>query len=138
MDVNPAPSKGGTGRFSWDGWKILIVEDEALIAFSLRLELVGSGFNVVGLAASGEQALEMVERHEPDLILMDVKLRGGLDGVAVAERIRVGRTMPIIFLSGTVDQGLRDRIGRLKGVAFLEKPVVVAAVDQAIHAALRA
>ncbi len=92
---------------------ILIVEDEALIAMDLRLTVESMGFKALGTAFSGEESLRKVESLHPDLVLMDIKLRGDMDGVTAAQEIYARFGVPVIYLSAyTDDQTIRRTRGR--------------------------
>ena len=90
---------------------ILIVEDERVVARGLQMELEGMGYRVPGLAASGDEAVELVSVTQPDLILMDIVLKGELDGVQTAQRIREQYDIPIVYLSAYED---KETLGRAK------------------------
>jgi CheY-like chemotaxis protein len=79
--------------------RILIADDEIIIARELEARLKGLGYDVVGIAASGEDALQITLETKPDLILMDLVLRGELDGIETADRILKQSKVPIIFLT---------------------------------------
>jgi|GEM_PF-179704 len=89
--------------------KILIVEDEIIVAADLTLRLQGLGYEVCGSAASGTQALELIEKESPDLVLMDIILRGEMDGIDAAEIIRSRWGVPVVFVTAYAD---RDRLKR--------------------------
>jgi two-component system, response regulator PdtaR len=69
--------------------KFLIVEDEFVVAENLRTELMSMGYDVVGLASSGEKAMELARREKPDLALMDIKLIGEMDGIETAIHLKM-------------------------------------------------
>jgi CheY-like chemotaxis protein len=79
--------------------KILIVEDEILIAEDLRLVLQRMGHEVVGVASSGAEAIQKANKLHPDLVLMDVRLQGAMDGIETARRIRSTADIPIIYVT---------------------------------------
>lgn len=79
--------------------RIVIVEDEAIVAIDIEERLAAMGYELAGRADSGEQALEVVEQQRPDLILMDIRLQGAMDGIACAEEIRRRFHLPVIFLT---------------------------------------
>jgi CheY-like chemotaxis protein len=97
--------------------KILIVEDEILIAEDLRLILQRMGHQVVGIASSGAEAIEKANKLHPDLVLMDVRLQGPMDGVEAARRIRSTADIPIIYVTAyasvLASLDLNDRCTRL-------------------------
>ena len=79
--------------------KIFIVEDEILIAEDLRLILQRMSYEVVGIASSGAEAIRKAQKLHPDLVLMDVRLQGPMDGVETARQIRSTADIPIIFIT---------------------------------------
>ena len=101
---------------------ILIVEDEALIALDLRLTLERLGFTVLGIAFSGEESLRKVESLRPNLVLMDIKLKGDMDGVMAAEEITRRFRIPVIYLTAYTDPQTLLRIGRSGSFGCLHKP----------------
>ncbi|MEO7735480.1 MAG: response regulator, partial [Kofleriaceae bacterium] len=80
--------------------RILIVEDNRTIARELEIRLVRLGFAVAGVTAFGEHAIALAAREQPDLVLMDIRLEGEMDGITAAEQIRAARAVPIVFLTG--------------------------------------
>lgn len=105
--------------------KCLIVEDEFLIAFHLKTTLARAGYEVCEAAISGEQAVEIARRESPDVILMDIRLLGAMDGIEAAQRIRAFSFAHIIFTTGYSDPNLKERAMVLKPAAYLSKPVNV-------------
>ena len=88
---------------------ILIVEDEQLVAVDLEAHLTRLGYQVVDTAASGEEAWEKAQAAQPDLILMDVRLAGPMDGIEAARRIRRECDAPIVFLTAYSDAATLQR-----------------------------
>lgn len=117
--------------------KIMIVEDEAINAMSLRTKLKSLGYEVCELAATGEQAIRDVERERPDLILMDITLSGEMDGIEAARQIRLRHDIPIIFLTGYYDEEILDETKGVGSTAILLKPFGPNAVEMAIDQALQ-
>ena len=115
---------------------ILIVEDEAPLALSLESQLKEIGYDVAGIAVSGEQAIELFEEKMPDLILMDIKLRGEVDGIDVATFIRSRHFVPIIFLTAFSNDAEVQRAKRLGPDAFILKPFQTRELQIAIEMAL--
>jgi two-component system cell cycle sensor histidine kinase/response regulator CckA len=102
--------------------KILIVEDEALIAHEIRQRLTKMGWDVVG-TAFGEEAVELALETRPDLLLSDIQLRHGLSGIDLAEKIQTLMDIPIVFLTAFSDE---DTVARAKTVTpfgYIIKPV---------------
>lgn len=114
------------------GLRIMVVDDESLIAMALNDQLEYLGHDVVATASSGQEALDLAGEHQPDLVLMDVYLGGGLDGLDAAERINDARATPIIILTGFPDKALIER-GRSCGVvAHLLKPIDIEDLRDAV------
>lgn len=105
--------------------KILIVEDEAIIAQVIKMDLEAAGYSVCHLASNGEKAIKFSKQDNPDLILMDVHLSSRIDGIKAAEKILSYKDIPIIFMTGYNKSGVDELVDRLNPVAFLEKPVEI-------------
>ena len=82
---------------------ILIVEDESVVALNMSHILTSLGYRVLGPVGTGPKALALIESDPPDLVLLDIKLRGGMDGIEVAEQIRAGRHIPIVYVTTYTD-----------------------------------
>jgi two-component system, response regulator PdtaR len=102
--------------------KILIVEDEMLIARDLEALLTDWGFTVVGIADAGEDAYSLYLLHEPDLMLVDVQLYGGMDGIELAQQCNAIRRVPFIYLTGQADHATIERAKASSPAAYLFKP----------------
>lgn len=102
--------------------KILIVEDEMLIARDLEGILSDWGFDVVGIADAGEEAYSLYLLHEPDLMLIDIQLYGGMDGIELAQQCNVIRRVPFIYLTGQADHATIERAKATNPAAYLFKP----------------
>jgi CheY-like chemotaxis protein len=79
--------------------RILVVEDEKIIQLDIRYQLEELGYVVAGVASSGEEAISKAAQLEPDLVLMDLRLKGGMDGFEAAQKIRSDRAVPVIYLT---------------------------------------
>jgi PAS domain S-box-containing protein len=90
---------------------ILVVEDELIIAKGIEKRLKALGYNVAGIVPSGEEAVEVAVREVPDLVLMDICLQGGMDGVTAAEKISAAVDIPVVYLTAYADP---DSLGRAK------------------------
>ncbi len=101
---------------------ILVVEDEPIVAEDIKESLTDLGYAIVGLAASGEDAILSIERVFPDLILMDIMLEGELDGVQTAEIIRERFDIPVIYLTAYSDEEILDRARITAPHGYLVKP----------------
>lgn len=102
--------------------RILIVEDDALVALGVRLTLTELGFDVVGIAASELEALSAATAENPHLALMDIRLRGANDGVQVARRLWLEKGVRSIFLSAYADEQTMERVAQAKPLGFIQKP----------------
>jgi PAS domain S-box-containing protein len=102
--------------------RILIAEDEAIIGEDLAQTLREFGYQVVGIAAKGEEAVQMAEEWLPALILMDIKLAGHMDGIQAAEQIRVKFDIPVIFVTAYEEEDVLSRAKRAQPYGYLTKP----------------
>jgi CheY-like chemotaxis protein len=105
--------------------KILIVEDENIIASDIRSMLEDLGYLVSDVVSSGEESIEKASKTRPDLILMDIKLKGNLDGVSAGEEIIKQFRIPIVYLTAYSDQSTIKRISGGKNgnqSAVINKP----------------
>lgn len=109
--------------------RVLIVEDERIIAMSTSINLRRMGCEVVATVPSGAEAIAKAEEKRPDVVLMDIMLEGGMDGIEAAEQIRQAQPeMAIIFCTAYTDQGTQKRARAANPKAFLGKPVDYAAL----------
>jgi DNA-binding response OmpR family regulator len=116
--------------------RLLIVEDEAVVALGLAAQLVALGFEVCGTADSAAGAIEMVGCQRPDLVLMDIMLFGRDDGVAAAEEIVVCHGVPVVFVSAYTDDKTIARARQAGALGFVTKPFSVGSLRAAIELAL--
>ncbi len=102
--------------------KILVVEDELLVAEDLKYRLSSLGYQVVGVASSGKAAIAKAVELKPDLILMDIKLQGEMDGIEAAGKIKLHQNIPVIFLTAYSDDATLKRAKITEPFGFLIKP----------------
>lgn len=102
--------------------KVLIVEDESIIVKSLENRLIKAGYDVVGYASTGNQAVQMARQYNPDLILMDIKLNGEMTGIEAAQEINKFLDIPIIYLTSYSDEHTFQRAKITHPFAYLHKP----------------
>ncbi len=114
--------------------RIMIVEDERIVAMDLSAMLRRLGYDVCAVTASGEEALRLAPRVSPDVILMDIMLEGPLDGVETARRIQREYGVPVIYASAYTDEQTQRRAIATKPGAFLVKPVDSRSLSKAIQA----
>jgi diguanylate cyclase (GGDEF)-like protein/PAS domain S-box-containing protein len=106
-----------------DPLRILVVEDEALVAEGLSGSLAALGYRVVGTASDGTSAVKAARRCQPELILIDVVLPGPLDGVEAARRIRAELDVPVVFVTAYADDAILERALATQAHGYLLKPV---------------
>ena len=116
--------------------KILIVEDESTIAKCLKLILSQVGYRIVDIVASGEEAVDITLKTRPDLVLMDIKLRGENDGIAAFEQIRKSTHVPVVFVSAYADKAFIDRVMLMNPSGYVVKPFKHATLLHAVETAL--
>ncbi len=117
--------------------KILIVEDEAIIAMRLQMELNNAGYEVCQMVATGVDAIKSVEDEKPDMVLMDIRLAGEMDGIEAAQEILSRYETSIVFMTGYTDEDVMERAQKLEPTAYLIKPVRVYDIDSIIDSALK-
>jgi CheY-like chemotaxis protein len=104
--------------------RILIVEDERLIAVDLQRRLTRLGYAVVALAASGAEAVQKALALCPDVVLMDIRLQGDMDGVEAAQQIHASTAIPVVFMTAYVDEDTQQRMRATSPWGCLYKPFV--------------
>jgi two-component system, cell cycle sensor histidine kinase and response regulator CckA len=116
---------------------LLIVEDERLIALDLQQRVTLLSYTVVALAATGPEAIHQALLHRPDLVLMDIRLQGPMDGIEAAAVIRTHLDLPVIYLSASVDAMTIARADATRPAGFLHKPVSDQDLQHTLARALR-
>ncbi|UBF24481.1 response regulator [Kovacikia minuta CCNUW1] len=102
--------------------KLLVVEDEQLVADDLRETLELLGYDVSALVASGEDAIRQVELLQPDLVLMDIRLSGVIDGIEAARQIQARFQVPVIYLTANADRITLERVKATHPFGYILKP----------------
>ena len=102
--------------------KILIVEDEMIIGANISLQLTKLGYEVTGIVTRGEEALSHVRQHKPDIVLMDIQLKGNLDGIETVQSMHKEIDIPVIYLTANSDQEHFNRAKSTNPYAFISKP----------------
>jgi PAS domain S-box-containing protein len=115
---------------------ILIVEDEAITALDIKTILTNLGYDVAGIASSGEKAIQIVDARVPDLILMDIHLAGELSGIESAEKILSSHNVPIIYLTAYSEPELVERAKITRPYGYIIKPVSERRIQTEIEIAL--
>ena len=103
--------------------KILIVEDEFIIAMDMKMKLEELGYQVIGIKNSGEQAIKKIQESKPHLILMDVLLKGEMDGIDATHEIWNRFKIPVLYITAHSDNTTISRIEESPCQGFLNKPV---------------
>ncbi len=116
-----------------DPVKILIVEDEMIIAANLSLQLTGLGYDVVGIIPRAEEALVHLRQQQPDILLLDINLKGELDGIDMAREMLNHHHIPIIYLTANSDAANFERAKATNPYAFISKPFKKVELQRAIE-----
>jgi len=133
-EAHPLPSPPADPSVAAGTARILVAEDEALIRLDIAEMLVEAGYEVVGQASNGEQAVELSRELKPDLVLMDVKMPV-LDGISAAEQIGRERIAPVVMLTAFSQTELVERARDAGVMAFIVKPFTAADLEPAISIA---
>ncbi len=116
--------------------KIMIVEDEWITADDIRMSLQSLGYTVSSVVSSGEEAIQNAEKDKPDLVLMDIMLKGKMDGIEAASQIRSCYNIPIIYLTAYADEKILERAKITEPFGYIVKPFVNEDLKIAIEIAL--
>lgn len=117
--------------------RLIIADDEVIISTQLEEFLVTKGFDIVGIATSGTQAVAMAKERMPDLMLMDIVMPGKLDGISAAAKINRELKIPVIFLTAYADEEMIQRAKPIGPFGYVLKPIqeqqILAAIEIALH-----
>lgn len=113
--------------------RILIVEDEIIINKALCMALKSHGYEVCGAVISGEKAVEIATREKPDVILMDIFLKGDMDGIEAAREIHVRNKIPIIFITGYDEDDIIENTRSINPSMCFIKPIEIYEIKSAIE-----
>jgi PAS domain S-box-containing protein len=102
--------------------RILVVEDESIVAFNLQQRLSQLGYDVPAIAVSGDECMEMFSKTQPDLVLMDIHIQGDMDGIEVASRLRETHSAPVIYLTAYSEDSTLERARQTRPYGYLLKP----------------
>jgi PAS domain S-box-containing protein len=116
--------------------KVLVVEDERIVALDIKGQLVDLGYQVPAIASWGEEAIRQAEETRPNLILMDIRLKGEMDGIEVAQHIRTHLDIPVIYLTAYADEDTLQRAKVTESYGYLLKPFEERDLRSAIEMAL--
>lgn len=112
--------------------KILIVEDDMIISLVVENMIKKLGHNLVGKAASGEDAIKLAEEHKPDIILMDIRLKGDIDGIEAVTQIKKKIDTAVIYLTGNSDKVNYDRAKATGCVDLISKPFTIGELTRSL------
>ena len=116
--------------------KVLIVEDEIIIAIDLKIRLENLGYYVPGIAVNGRDAIKKTAEKNPDIVLMDILLDGETDGVEVAQQIRNKYNIPIVYLTGSQNYNQLERAKITEQYGYINKPFDNIEIENAIQLAV--
>jgi len=116
--------------------KILVVEDQMIIAAEISMFLESLGYEITGILPRGEDALKSILQTSPDIVLMDIALKGDMDGIETARYIYERYQIPVIFLTANADDATFARAKSVRPYAFISKPFQQSDLQRAIELAL--
>ncbi len=115
---------------------VLIAEDESIIAMDVKFILESVGYHICGIVSTGEDSIKKASDIQPDLVLMDIKLKGNIDGIYAGEKIYSDYNIPIVYITAYSDKSLAGKLSKKKGNAYIIKPFEEEEVKQKIKKAL--
>ena len=116
--------------------KIVIVEDEGLIAEDIRRQLIAAGYQVPGVADAAPEAMRIIRAASPDLVLMDIRIKGEQDGIHVAQRVHEDLDVPVVFLTAYEDARTLERASEAHPYGYIRKPISGASLRGSIEIAI--
>jgi len=116
--------------------EVFIVEDEGVTALHFVQTVETLGYAVSGVAHSGEEALQMIEQHPPDIVLMDVSLQGEMSGTQTGEILRRRMKLPVVFVTAYDNPATLEEVRMAGGDALLTKPLKVKELEIALRSVL--
>ncbi len=117
-------------------FKILVVEDEMLIGANISLQLSKLGYHITGIVPRGEEALDLIRIERPDIVLLDIQLKGKLDGIETARHIQQEFDIPVIYLTANADEAHFNRAKATNPYAFISKPFKKSDLQYAVELAV--
>ena len=136
MSIEPSPARDSKRVEAMAKAKILIAEDEILIARELEARLKGLDYAVVRIALSAEEAIQATSELQPDLVLMNIVLRGTMDGLTAAEEIRTRFGVPTVYVLAYADEGILSHAKVTRPYGYILKPFTESEVHAAVESAL--
>lgn len=132
-DMTPAPAMPAAARTL----RLIVVEDEVLVADGIREAVQSLGHTVCGLARTEQEAVDLADRERPDVALMDVRLAAGGDGIVAARRLAAGFGIRSVFLTGYADHATMRRLTETYPLGVVHKPFSLAQLKSALDLAGR-
>jgi DNA-binding Lrp family transcriptional regulator/CheY-like chemotaxis protein len=120
-----------------DKANILIVEDEGIVAQDIKATLENMGYGVVGIASTGKDAIEKASQTNPDLVLMDIKLKGDMDGIEATKKISDQTKIPVVFLTAYANEEILEKAKSSKAFGYIVKPFEENNLNSTIQMALQ-
>ena len=120
-----------------DEKKILVVEDEGIVALDIQMQLEQMGYTVCNIAATGKDAIHFADSQKPDLILMDINLKGPMNGIQAAEEIRTNQDVPIVYLTANTDNQSLNQAKLTAPYGYIMKPFNERALFATIESAFQ-
>lgn len=131
------PKNISTNHASKRNHRILVVEDESIIALDLQNILQNSGFEVCCVVSSGEESIHVARQVRPDVVLMDVKLKGNMTGIEAAQEIHKRLDIPVIYLTAFGDEStVRDALTH-RDFAYIRKPFEESEIEKTVRRILQ-
>ena len=134
---NSPPAEEGLSTGVNETERILIVEDDFLIASQMEVALADAGFEIAGVASTGKEALQLAKAQPPTLVVMDIRLAGDRDGIDTALELFRLHGIRCIFASAHSDDGTRRRAAPAAPLGWLQKPYTMASLTAVVRAASR-
>ncbi len=117
--------------------RVLVVEDEALIAHDIQDRLERGGISVTGVADTGEDAISLAQDSRPDLVLMDIRLKGAMNGIQAATEIHRLLDIPVVYLTAHADRDTMERAKASGACGYLTKPLGITPLPTAVEEAIQ-
>lgn len=113
--------------------KILIVEDDMIISLVVENMIKKLGHTLIGKAASGEEAIDLAKQHKPDIVLMDIRLKGEMDGIEAVNQIKAFMDTNVIYLTGNSDKVNYDRAKATNCIDLISKPFTIGELTRSLE-----
>lgn len=115
---------------------VLVVEDESIVSKDIQHSLKKLGYNVVGAASTGERAFELASTEKPDIILMDIMLKGDMNGIDTAQKVKEELQIPVIYLTAYADESTLEKAKVTEPYGYIIKPFKEVDLHTSIEMAL--